>query len=263
MSYKTYNQTTANNSTKTPFCKVCYDAKRSDYNTHYLKDFKGPSPVVVCPYLLALKCNYCKNSGHTVSYCEVLKAKKEMETETADYDYHRAPSQNGNFIIMRNGEREQNMPLTTTIQKDLIPVQVKKNSIVAAARISNKFELLDSDEEDESESDVGVQSEETIAEIAAASGDGAATAMTWAKIVAAPVVKLTNQNIRASFKPKALQKPHQQPTTVTEAANWEKPYPKFQQEQPQAPQQQTNKLENYFTNISNKDWWEDSSDDDE
>lgn len=57
------------------FCKMCFDAKRDGYDTHYLKDFTGPEVKVVCPYLLGLQCNYCKEQGHTISYCPILKTK--------------------------------------------------------------------------------------------------------------------------------------------------------------------------------------------
>lgn len=66
-------------SEKKPFCKMCFDAKRPGYDTHYLKDFSGHEPKVVCPYLLSLQCNYCKQDGHTISYCPVLKEKEAYE----------------------------------------------------------------------------------------------------------------------------------------------------------------------------------------
>lgn len=88
MSYKaTMNKKVQVNEKK--FCKMCFDAKREGYDTHYLKDFTGPEVKVVCPYLLALQCNYCKEQGHTISYCPILKmketkpAKRETRNDTA------------------------------------------------------------------------------------------------------------------------------------------------------------------------------------
>jgi len=60
---------------KKQFCKMCFDAKRDGYDTHYLKDFTGPEVKITCPYLLGLQCNYCKEQGHTISYCPILKMK--------------------------------------------------------------------------------------------------------------------------------------------------------------------------------------------
>ena len=56
---------------KTPFCKVCYDAKLSitEYTSHFVKDQPGPNGRVVCPTLLAQKCLICGVPGHTSSYC--------------------------------------------------------------------------------------------------------------------------------------------------------------------------------------------------
>jgi hypothetical protein len=63
---------------KTPFCKVCFDAKKSkdEYTSHWVKSQPGPKGVVVCPYLLSLDCRYCKGKGHTPRGCPVLRARQ-------------------------------------------------------------------------------------------------------------------------------------------------------------------------------------------
>ena len=71
-----------NNAIKTPFCKVCFDAKRPGYDSHFLKADGLSTGNVVCPYLLSLECKYCKKPGHTVSYCDVLAAKTQKPQET-------------------------------------------------------------------------------------------------------------------------------------------------------------------------------------
>jgi len=53
----------------TPFCKVCKDAGKSDFN-HWVKDRSG---ATICPTLLSLECRFCFGSGHTVKYCPTLK----------------------------------------------------------------------------------------------------------------------------------------------------------------------------------------------
>ena len=73
------NKTSNSNVVKNPFCKVCFDAKRAGYDSHFLKADGLSSGVVVCPYLLSLECKYCKKPGHTVSYCDVLAAKNEYQ----------------------------------------------------------------------------------------------------------------------------------------------------------------------------------------
>ena len=71
----------ASKNCKTPFCKVCFDAKKpaSFYNTHFVKDKPGPDGKVICPTLLANECRYCHGLGHTLSFCPVLKAKNERQ----------------------------------------------------------------------------------------------------------------------------------------------------------------------------------------
>jgi hypothetical protein len=50
------------------FCKVCFDASKSDYKTHNVKD---SASNVVCPLLLNTKCRTCGYFGHTTKYCKL------------------------------------------------------------------------------------------------------------------------------------------------------------------------------------------------
>ena len=72
------NKSTMTSRSKTPFCKVCFDAKKSkgEYTSHWVKSQPGPTGVVVCPYLLSLDCRYCKGKGHTPRGCPVLRARQ-------------------------------------------------------------------------------------------------------------------------------------------------------------------------------------------
>ena len=49
------------------FCKVCFDASKSGYNTHNVRDYASN---VVCPLLLNTKCSGCGYYGHTTKYCK-------------------------------------------------------------------------------------------------------------------------------------------------------------------------------------------------
>jgi Nanos RNA binding domain len=65
-----------------PFCKVCYDAGKTEreYTSHFVKSKPGNDGKVVCPYLLSLECTYCKKKeGHTASHCPMLAAKKATQ----------------------------------------------------------------------------------------------------------------------------------------------------------------------------------------
>jgi len=241
MSYKTItNSKKMTSSTKqqaTPFCKVCYDAKRPGYDTHYLKDFTGPTPVVVCPYLLELKCNYCKNSGHTVSYCDVLKAKKSAEEASSSSSQQNGSSQNGRFFIMREGSAssmKQQQDVSAVVQssskKKLAAKQTKKLVRTAAVAV-NQFEaLLAADEEssvcDEEEetasanqtTTVRANDEFVVPDVVNAEEK---PAVTWAKIVANPSSSSGKKTAHYRSGEVIMR------TTMSAAALYERPNPKF------------------------------------
>jgi len=66
---------------QTPFCKVCFDAGKSEkeYSSHYVRSAPGPEGKVVCPTLLSQSCGFCGNCGHTPKFCPVLAAEKAAE----------------------------------------------------------------------------------------------------------------------------------------------------------------------------------------
>ncbi len=51
-----------------PFCKLCFDLGRPDFNNH---DVRDPARNTTCPYLLSTKCRKCGYFGHTVKYCKM------------------------------------------------------------------------------------------------------------------------------------------------------------------------------------------------
>ena len=74
-----YNKT--NNKTNGCFCKVCFDAGKTEdvYKSHYVRSNPGPTGVVTCPLLLSTECKYCHKTGHTVKFCGVLKNKQKND----------------------------------------------------------------------------------------------------------------------------------------------------------------------------------------
>jgi len=56
-----------------PFCKVCFDAGKSekDYTSHYVKTEEDK---VNCPTLLNQSCLNCGRPGHTSGYCDQAKS---------------------------------------------------------------------------------------------------------------------------------------------------------------------------------------------
>lgn len=87
------------------FCKVCFDAKKPEsvYTSHTVKskDLRTGNFVTTCVTLLALECNYCFKSGHTVKYCEVLKEnqKKQKTTEVNRARFNRKVEEEQNAAL--------------------------------------------------------------------------------------------------------------------------------------------------------------------
>lgn len=263
MSYKASTRTNnRDNKTKQPFCKVCFDAKRNDYNTHFLKDFSGSLPVVLCPYLLALQCNYCKEQGHTVSYCEVLKAKNtgggDMKTQS-----RKETSQNGNFFILRMSKDDKKKETTITHTAPRETISQKKQPLVST---TNQFALLEDDDEEWEipkynknksvafTTDTAVAAEpDPVVEVAAAE---ASAFPSWAKIVARPSNKTTSSK-------DALKKDVITTTPRTESAIFEKPMPTFIHSALAVETKSAKSIEKYFfAPPSNRPWEDDSSEDD-
>lgn len=71
--------------TRTPFCKICFDAKKpaSDYNSHYVRASMDPKSAITCPILMATECRYCHGFGHTISRCEVRERNNQKRAAHA------------------------------------------------------------------------------------------------------------------------------------------------------------------------------------
>ena len=52
-----------------PFCKMCFDLGRPDFDKHNVRD---SARNTTCPYLLNIKCRNCGYFGHSASYCKML-----------------------------------------------------------------------------------------------------------------------------------------------------------------------------------------------
>jgi len=76
------NQSANRSKSTKKFCKVCFDAGKTEaeYVSHYVRDSIGGA--VVCPTILNQQCNYCKKQGHTPSHCPELEGKYIKQTHT-------------------------------------------------------------------------------------------------------------------------------------------------------------------------------------
>lgn len=79
----------SDSSARKPFCKVCYDAGKSEseYTNHYVKslpDKRTGKCNTTCPTLLNLECRYCYGRGHTTKYCSVLEEINKTKAKIAN-----------------------------------------------------------------------------------------------------------------------------------------------------------------------------------
>tara|TARA_Y100000768_G_C23972037_1_gene681041 strand:+ start:185 stop:604 length:420 start_codon:yes stop_codon:yes gene_type:complete len=51
---------------KPAFCKICFDAGHTDYDTHNIRE----NGKITCKYLLSIQCTNCGLYGHTFKYCK-------------------------------------------------------------------------------------------------------------------------------------------------------------------------------------------------
>lgn len=68
---------------KKSFCKVCFDAGKSEemYMSHFVRASPDPNSQVCCPTLLGQSCRRCGKKGHTVSRCTVIVRDNTCEKE--------------------------------------------------------------------------------------------------------------------------------------------------------------------------------------
>ena len=61
--------------TSVKVCIFCKNMGISQPHNHTIRDFSKKNAPIICPNLLATKCTYCKQQGHTKRYCTLLQRK--------------------------------------------------------------------------------------------------------------------------------------------------------------------------------------------
>ena len=133
---------------KKPFCKICFDAGKSEqeYTSHYLKDRPGPNGNVICPTLLMTKCRYCHENGHFKSHCPALEERKR--------DQHQ---QNKMRSVSRKLKFESGQWMTPAVSKQLseavVTDKIQRNTSanVPTFTSNSKFAVLDDSDDEEEE----------------------------------------------------------------------------------------------------------------
>lgn len=68
-----------------PYCGVCFKAgkEKSVYNSHWTRENANPDSPIICPLILSTVCGYCKETGHSIKYCEKRIRKNNQLQENA------------------------------------------------------------------------------------------------------------------------------------------------------------------------------------
>ncbi|NBW58918.1 hypothetical protein EBR43_14310 [bacterium] len=149
-------------SAKLPFCKVCFDAGKTEkeYTSHYVRSEPGPNSKVVCPTLLSQCCGFCGECGHTPKFCRVLTARKAAEEKASKQSAHREALEKSGAekkavpAIKKTGfaaafgsdsesETEENVSKKVTYKKVQAPKQVPSPKPVTAATKPKTTRIID------------------------------------------------------------------------------------------------------------------------
>ena len=68
-----------------PYCGVCFKAgkEKSVYTSHWTRENANQDSPIVCPLILSTVCGYCKETGHSIKYCEKRIRKNNRLQENA------------------------------------------------------------------------------------------------------------------------------------------------------------------------------------
>lgn len=132
------------NNVKKPYCKVCYDAGKSEreYTNHWVKDLNGKT---TCPTLLNTECRYCHNFGHTAKFCDVLAIRKKdtrWEHPHNEIVYKEQPQTNyrrsqNSFAVLCDNDVSNEKVSSNTIINDSEPLKNSWASIAAKPKKMN------------------------------------------------------------------------------------------------------------------------------
>jgi len=132
------------NNVKKPYCKVCYDAGKSEreYTNHWVKDLNGKT---TCPTLLNTECRYCHKFGHTSKFCDVLAIRKRdtrWEHPRSEVVHKEQPQTNyrrpkNSFAVLCDNDVSNKEVSSNTIINDSEPLKNSWASIAAKPKKMN------------------------------------------------------------------------------------------------------------------------------
>ena len=119
MSRQIYNNMNTNNNSnnRTPKCMTCEKAGLTGKALeHYTRKTQDPNSPIVCPTILAFKCGYCGQAGHSKGFCQVFKADQaRAEREQARQEQEEERRRNARRAEEERQRQETNRRLQSNI----------------------------------------------------------------------------------------------------------------------------------------------------
>lgn len=102
-----------------PHCKnLGLDAK------HWLRKNADAGSEITCPVLLATECKYCHKTGHNVSKCSRLLAKKKADTSNTKTIHVNVPANSSYSAALMNVFRN---PVSITCSTKVVSILINQN----------------------------------------------------------------------------------------------------------------------------------------
>ena len=107
---------------KKPYCKVCFDAGKSEseYTSHWVRSLpdKYGKTTVTCPTLLSTRCRFCYMFGHTTKFCPAaIKQTEQFEKIewATEQEYNKPkPKNNSSRFSVLNDDSDEEEPQKPT-----------------------------------------------------------------------------------------------------------------------------------------------------
>lgn len=107
-----------------PNCPHCQNLGLD--SKHWLRKNADASSEITCPVLLATECKYCHKTGHNVSKCSRLVAKKKADAVSTNKTIHVNVPANSSYAAALQGILRSPVAISCSSAVENITVQINK-----------------------------------------------------------------------------------------------------------------------------------------
>ena len=128
-------------------CSFCLNKGIKGPHDHTIRDFGLKDYPIICPELININCSYCKEKGHTVNYCNILKLKKQNRTAFVPNikSNKRHTVDSDGFVTSKNYDK----PIVTEISIHTV-AKVQRINVLSGmfAALEVEINMIDDNKED-------------------------------------------------------------------------------------------------------------------